>query len=128
MTGLDHGTSIVNSAILLGDLQFLVLQLGDFVLPQIHTRQIARLQQLYFGPQKFHFLECSVLNLSFLACLFAGFPQLLLLVLVNTLDDFVPILGLSFQSLELLFFLAHVQEHFVDVDRIYQLELLLHLF
>lgn len=127
MTGLDHGTSIVNSAILLGDLQFLVLQLGDFVLPQIHTRQIARLQQLYFGPQKFHFLECSVLNLSFLACLFAGFPQLLLLVLVNALDDFVPILGLSFQSLELLFFLAHVQEHFVDVDRVYQLELLLHL-
>lgn len=127
MTGLDHGTSIVNSAILLGDLQFLVLQLGDFVLPQIHTRQIARLQQLYFGPQKFHFLECSVLNLSFLACLFAGFPQLLLLVLVNTLDDFVPILGLSFQSLELLFFLAHVEEHFVDVDRVYQLELLLHL-
>jgi len=127
MTGLDHGTSIVNSAILLGDFQFLVLQLGDFVLPQIHTRQIARLQQLYFGPQKFHFLECSVLNLSFLACLFAGFPQLLLLVLVNTLDDFVPILGLSFQSLELLFFLAHVQEHFVDVDRVYQLELLLHL-
>lgn len=127
MTGLDHGTSIVNSAILLGDFQFLVLQLGDFVLPQIHTRQIARLQQLYFGPQKFHFLECSVLNLSFLACLFAGFPQLLLLVLVNTLDDFVPILGLSFQSLELLFFLAHVEEHFVDVDRVYQLELLLHL-
>jgi len=127
MTGLDHGTSIVNSAILLGDFQFLVLQLGDFVLPQIHTRQIARLQQLYFGPQKFHFLECSVLNLSFLACLFAGFPQLLLLVLVNTLDDFVPILGLSFQSLELLFFLAHVQEHFVDIDRVYQLELLLHL-
>ena len=92
---------------LLHDFLFLCSERVDTILPEVHAREISRLQQLNFSAQHLHLAQCRLLNHLFLFEFETRFLQLFLSFLPYLLDVVLPRPLLMFQLLQLLLLIVN---------------------